>query len=59
LWNGRVDCLQSGMIPRPLGLCPWVVFEMEVILGYRFLRFLDVEGKGIPGMFVMVYIMKT
>jgi hypothetical protein len=22
LWNGRVDCLQSGMIPRPLGLCP-------------------------------------
>jgi len=27
--------------------------------GYRFLRFLDVEGKEIPGMVVMVYIKKT
>jgi hypothetical protein len=45
----------SPPLPSPLILgC-----EREVILGYRFLRFLDVEGKEIPGMVVMVYIKKT
>jgi hypothetical protein len=30
----------------------------DFLLGYRFLRFLDVEGKEIPGMVVMVYVQK-
>ena len=32
--------------------------ETRLIVGYRFLRFLDVEGKEIPGMVVMVHVKK-
>lgn len=68
LYTARLDCLQSG---NPLslispflcyyvclgGVCWWGL-GTGVIVGYRFLRFLDVEGKEIPGMVVMVYIKK-
>lgn len=40
------------------GRCKRSVFGVGVIVGYRFLRFLDVEGKEIPGMVVMVHVKK-
>jgi hypothetical protein len=47
-YTARLDALQPGT----------VVHIDLLILGYRFLRLLDVEGKQIPGCVLMVRVSK-